>query len=94
ASPVIAIAPAGVGGDALAPVIERLQERGADLLVIGAPHHIGSGQVGFALPADVPEPLSPILEILPLQRLAYEIAVTRGLDPDAPRALAKVTRTW
>jgi glucosamine--fructose-6-phosphate aminotransferase (isomerizing) len=38
--------------------------------------------------------LSPILEILPLQRLAYEIAVTRGLDPDAPRALAKVTRTW
>jgi glucosamine--fructose-6-phosphate aminotransferase (isomerizing) len=93
-SPVIAIAPAGVGGDALTPVLERLQERGADLLVVGAPQHIGAGVVSIALPAGVPEPLSPILEILPLQRLAYEIAVTRGLDPDAPRALAKVTRTW
>jgi len=94
ASPVIAIAPAGVGGSALAPVLERLQERGADLLVIGAPAYVVSGSVGFTLPTDVDETLSPILEILPLQRLAYEIAVTRGLDPDAPRALAKVTRTW
>lgn len=94
ASPVIAIAPAGIGGDALAPVLERLAERGADLFVIGAPEHVRSGTLGFTLPGGVAEPLSPILEILPLQRLAYEIAVTRGLDPDAPRALAKVTRTW
>lgn len=94
ASPVIAIAPAGVGGDALAPVLTLLQERGADLLVVGAPKYVSCGQVGFALPPDVPEALSPILEILPLQRLAHEIAMTRGLDPDAPRALAKVTRTW
>lgn len=94
ASPVIAIAPAGVGGAALAPVLERLQERGADVLVIGAPEYVQVGSAGFALPMNVDETLSPILEILPLQRLAYEIAVTRGLDPDAPRALAKVTRTW
>ncbi|MEP7056010.1 MAG: SIS domain-containing protein [Actinomycetota bacterium] len=94
ASPVIAIANEGVGGEALLPVIERLQERGADLLVVGAPAYVRFGKVGFALPPGVAEPLSPILEILPLQRLAYEIAVSRGLDPDAPRALAKVTRTW
>jgi glucosamine--fructose-6-phosphate aminotransferase (isomerizing) len=94
ASPVIAIANEGVGGDALVPVIERLQERGADLLVVGTAAHIRFGVAGLALPAGVPESLSPILEIVPLQRLAYEIAVTRGLDPDAPRGLAKVTRTW
>ncbi|MGW0496553.1 hypothetical protein ACWD0Z_14270 [Streptomyces sp. NPDC003007] len=29
----------------------------------------------------------------PLQLLAYEVTLARGQDPDAPRALAKVTET-
>ncbi len=36
-----------------------------------------------------PELLAPILEILPLQMLAYHIAVRRGCDVDQPRNLAK-----
>jgi glucosamine--fructose-6-phosphate aminotransferase (isomerizing) len=36
-----------------------------------------------------PELLAPILEILPLQLLAYHIAVRRGCDVDQPRNLAK-----
>ena len=36
-----------------------------------------------------PEALSPILEIVPLQLLAYHIAVRRGCDVDQPRNLAK-----
>ncbi len=36
-----------------------------------------------------PEALTPILEILPLQLLAYHIAVRRGCDVDQPRNLAK-----
>jgi glucosamine--fructose-6-phosphate aminotransferase (isomerizing) len=36
-----------------------------------------------------PELLTPILEILPLQLLAYHIAVRRGCDVDQPRNLAK-----
>ena len=36
-----------------------------------------------------PEVLSPILEIIPLQLLAYHIAVRRGCDVDQPRNLAK-----
>ena len=36
-----------------------------------------------------PEELSPILEIVPLQLLAYYIAVRRGCDVDQPRNLAK-----
>jgi len=35
------------------------------------------------------EPLSPILAVLPLQLLAYEVAVLRGCDVDKPRNLAK-----
>ena len=36
-----------------------------------------------------PELLLPLLEVVPLQLLAYHIAVRRGCDVDQPRNLAK-----
>jgi glucosamine--fructose-6-phosphate aminotransferase (isomerizing) len=92
-SPVIAIVPDGVGGQVLTPVLERLHERRADLCVIGAAQAVNDASTGFALPAGVPEEVLPVLEILPLQLLAYEVSMARGVNPDAPRALAKVTET-
>ena len=89
--PVVAVVPHGVAGLAMAPVLERLGERGADLTVVGDPSMAGSNPL-IALPA-VAEELSPLLEIIPLQRLAYVMAVARHYDPDAPRGLSKVTRT-
>ena len=41
------------------------------------------------LPKGIPELLSPISYIIPLQLFAYELAVLKGLDPDQPRNLAK-----
>ncbi len=38
---------------------------------------------------DIPEPLSPMLAVIPLQLLAYHAAVLRGHDVDKPRNLAK-----
>lgn len=35
------------------------------------------------------EPLTPLLSVIPLQLLAYHIAVMRGCDVDQPRNLAK-----
>lgn len=92
-SPVIAIVPDGRGGEALQPVLDRLRGRGADLVVIGQRDQVEAASAGFVLPSGVTEEVQPILEILPLQRLAYEVTVARGQDPDAPRALAKVTET-
>jgi glucosamine--fructose-6-phosphate aminotransferase (isomerizing) len=92
-SPVVAVAAEGAGGAALEPVLERLRERGADLVVVGSAGHVAGATAGFVLPAGVPEELSPILEILPLQLLAYHVTMSRGLNPDAPRGLAKVTET-
>ena len=92
-SPVIAIASAGAGGAALEPVLDRLRERGADLVVVGSREHVAGASAGFVLPAGAAEEVAPILEILPLQQLAYEVTMARGLNPDAPRALAKVTET-
>ena len=42
----------------------------------------------LALP-EAPEPLLPVLAVVPLQLLAYHVAVTRGCDVDRPRNLAK-----
>jgi len=47
----------------------------------------GADHVLYIPPA--PDELSPILEIVPLQLLAYHIAVRRGCDVDQPRNLAK-----
>ncbi|QES50088.1 glucosamine-6-phosphate deaminase [Streptomyces venezuelae] len=93
-SPVIAVVTDGRGGEALQPVLDRLRGRGADLCVIGPKARVDAASAGFALPTeDVPEELQPLLEILPLQLLAYEVTIARGHDPDAPRALAKITET-
>ena len=42
---------------------------------------------------EVDERYSPLLDILPLQKLALAIALSRGENPDAPRGLKKVTET-
>jgi glucosamine--fructose-6-phosphate aminotransferase (isomerizing) len=41
------------------------------------------------VPKGVPEVLSPIPFVIPLQLLAYYMAVERGFNPDTPRNLAK-----
>jgi glucosamine--fructose-6-phosphate aminotransferase (isomerizing) len=41
------------------------------------------------VPKDIPEVLSPVPFVVPLQMLAYYMAVERGLNPDRPRNLAK-----
>jgi glucosamine--fructose-6-phosphate aminotransferase (isomerizing) len=92
--PVIAIAPPGPGASALRPVLERLREIGADTLVIGDGEAAGLGTKSLILPELGQEELSPMLTILPLQQLAFHLACQRGLDPDQPRGLQKVTETW
>jgi glutamine---fructose-6-phosphate transaminase (isomerizing) len=88
--PVLAVVGAGPGGRSMTEVLDRLGERQADLVVVGpsAP----AGALHVPTPA-VEEHLAPLLDILPLQRLALALALTRGLDPDAPRGLRKVTAT-
>jgi glucosamine--fructose-6-phosphate aminotransferase (isomerizing) len=44
------------------------------------------------MPVTVDEALSPHIYILPLQLFAYHLSRARGLDPDHPRGLHKVTR--
>ena len=89
--PVLAVVGAGPGGASMKDVVTRLSERRADIVTIG-PADVEGAAGRLAVPA-VDERYAPLLDILPLQKLALALALARGEDPDAPRGLKKVTST-
>jgi glutamine---fructose-6-phosphate transaminase (isomerizing) len=91
--PVIAVVPEGAGGEALRPVLTALRERGADICVVAPTSLAGDSPTRIVLPSGMDEQLAPIVQIVPLQRLACAMAIGRGFDPDEPRGLKKVTET-
>ncbi|RGC70486.1 Glutamine--fructose-6-phosphate aminotransferase [isomerizing] [Micromonospora sp. MW-13] len=88
--PVLAVVGSGPGGRSMGEVLPRLGERRADVVVVGSADVEGATRM--AVP-EVDERYAPLLDILPLQRLALALALARGEDPDAPRGLKKVTAT-
>ncbi len=94
ASPVLAVAPSGTELDAQVALLTRLKEdHGARLLVISDAPAARDIDEGLALPDGIPPWLAPIVEILPAQLYAYHLTVARGLSPDHPRSISKVTET-
>jgi len=89
--PVLAVVGSGPGGRSMTDVVQRLGERRADVVTIGAADVPGAAG-RLAVPG-VDERYAPLLDILPLQKLALALALARGEDPDAPRGLKKVTTT-
>jgi glucosamine--fructose-6-phosphate aminotransferase (isomerizing) len=84
---VLVSAPGGRPEGELLALARRLGARGSPLLAIGLP-------VRGAIPLpEVPELLSPLVAVVPGQLLAFHAALARGLDPDRPRGLRKVTET-
>jgi glucosamine--fructose-6-phosphate aminotransferase (isomerizing) len=93
--PVLAIVPSGHGATETAGFLRHLRdEQRAELLVCSDDEALRSlAPRSIALPRGVPEWLRPITSIVPAQLFAYHLTRARGLDPDAPRGLSKVTLT-
>ena len=89
--PVLAVAGDGPGGVAMREVVDRLRQRQADIVTIG-PSDVPGAAGRIPVPS-VDERFAPMLDILPMQRLALTLALARGEDPDTPRGLRKVTET-
>ncbi|MDR2195735.1 MAG: glutamine--fructose-6-phosphate transaminase (isomerizing) [Gallionellaceae bacterium] len=89
--PVIAVAPNDALLEKLKSNLQEVRARGGELYDFAdADTHIKSGD-GFHL-LQMPEHanhLSPILHTIPLQLLAYHVALQKGTDVDKPRNLAK-----
>jgi glucosamine--fructose-6-phosphate aminotransferase (isomerizing) len=92
--PVLVLAPEGAAAAGQSELLDDLNSRGVDTVVVSdvaATRDLGRWPI--ALPRGTPEWLRPIVSIVPAQLFAYHLTRARGLDPDAPRYLSKVTRT-
>ena len=50
-------------------------------------------QSPIAIPRDIPEWVSPMINILPAQLFAHHLTLAKGHDPEQPRSIRKVTET-
>ncbi len=89
--PVVALAPRDGTYDRMLGNIEEVRARDGKVIAVA---HAGDREIAakadhvISVPSTV-DLLSPILMVVPLQLLAYHVAVRRGCDVDQPRNLAK-----
>jgi glucosamine--fructose-6-phosphate aminotransferase (isomerizing) len=90
--PVWLVASGDATATALTEAARRARAAGATLVAVGqAAGTIPDATVRLPVPA-APSPLhAPLLSVIPGQLFACALALARGLDPDAPAGLAKVT---
>lgn len=89
--PVIAVAPNNTLLEKLKSNLQEVRARGGELIVFGdaaANFKELSNMTIIPMPM-VDEMLAPIVYTIPLQLLAYHVAVLKGTDVDQPRNLAK-----
>lgn len=92
--PVILFGPTGMTQKSSVELLDRLHELHADSFSITNDTEISKRSTrSLMMPGEIDEILSPIPFIIPAQLFAAYLAEEKGLNPDAPRSLAKVTQT-
>jgi glucosamine--fructose-6-phosphate aminotransferase (isomerizing) len=88
-TPVVAIMPSegSILAEKMASNIQEVKARGAVVIAISEFEFAGADHL-IRIP-QVDQFLQPVLSVVPLQVIAYEMAVARGNDVDQPRNLAK-----
>jgi len=90
--PVVAVAPNNELLEKLKSNLQEVRARGGKLFVFADPEagmHSEEGVTVIEMPAPVSALQAPIVFAIPLQLLAYHVAVLKGTDVDQPRNLAK-----
>lgn len=92
--PIFVFAPPGPTLSGMKDLIERLNRLGAETVAITSePSVIKAAQRSIRIAPRVGELLSPIPYIIPAQLFAALLSAAKGLSPDQPRSLSKVTHT-
>jgi glucosamine--fructose-6-phosphate aminotransferase (isomerizing) len=89
--PVVFVATQGTQYDKVISNIEEVRARGGRIIAVATEgdQHITRYSDHVVYIPEAPEPLQPMLSVVPLQLLAYHAAVLRGCNVDKPRNLAK-----
>jgi glucosamine--fructose-6-phosphate aminotransferase (isomerizing) len=91
--PIVAIRPDGPMGELVDATLANVAVHGGRVTVIGGSEAATGREGALALRSALPEALTPLQFIVPGQLLVEATAQRRGLSPDAPIGLGKVTRT-
>lgn len=91
--PIFFFVPKGESLSHSQEVIKLLEEKEVDLFLFSNEKSLANKYNGFFINSNIPEAITPILFILPVQFFAYYLTTLKGLDPDHPRYLKKITIT-
>jgi glucosamine--fructose-6-phosphate aminotransferase (isomerizing) len=94
--PVFAFAPTGVTWTSIGETLQKLQALHAEILAItdrGNREVDARATKVIRLPLRIKEVMTPIPYIIPAQLFAAHLAAQKGLNPDQPRTINKVTMT-
>jgi glucosamine--fructose-6-phosphate aminotransferase (isomerizing) len=91
--PVLAVVPTGQVSEGLLALLRSLvEERQAELVTISDTQGaLELARSPIPLPSGIPEWISPMVSIVPAQLFVFALTRARGLDPELPRGLTKVT---
>ena len=92
-SSVIFLAPSGQDYSVIAPTVDRVRAITKNIFWIGSSEYCAEGETFLGGSTIENESYSCILDSTVLQLLANQLAVAKGLNPDAPKGLNKVTLT-
>lgn len=91
---VIVFAPSGPSLKDVRDMIRKLKESGAELVIVSDLEEIrAEGACSFSIPGAGDDLFSPFYNVVVAQIFACRLALAKGLNPDSPRCLSKVTIT-
>ncbi|MCL4297529.1 MAG: SIS domain-containing protein [Anaerolineae bacterium] len=92
--PVLVVAPSDTVSDDIRGLVGDLEELGAELLLISEDEAVlRQARLPLSLPPNIPEWLTPLVAVLPGQLFSLALAQAKGLNPDQPAGLKKITAT-
>jgi glucosamine--fructose-6-phosphate aminotransferase (isomerizing) len=92
--PVIVYAPEGPALSDIAEMTEKLKSAGAEIIMVSNnAEMLGLGDCALTIPDTRNDVISPFYNVTLAQMFACRLSLAKGLNPDAPRGLNKVTIT-
>jgi glucosamine--fructose-6-phosphate aminotransferase (isomerizing) len=91
----MAVVSAGKVAEPLTALLEHLkQDLSAELVVISNQERpLALAQTPIPVSSEIPESLTPLVNIVPAQLFSYYLTLVKGFDAEKPRTLHKVTET-